>query len=116
MRRKRLGIHWLTIGLTAAIGVFGLFAWEGDKVTWIIWGTVACIVLTAAIYTNAQVVSDPANPNGHSTLLWEGAGYVCIHGVKPSSRTTQCAWPDFHDLKEFPFEPTPEQRAKKIPI
>lgn len=53
----------------------------------------------------------PSNPNNHHVELWDGADYVCMHGIKPSKRTHKCAWPIAHDLKRFPDEPSADERA-----
>lgn len=114
MKRKKLGLWWATMGLVAALGLYGLKAWPHDTTAWIAWWCVVVVVGTGVVITLRQKVSDGKNPNGHSTLLWEGAPYRCMHMVYPSSITTQCAWPLAHDLKKWPNEPTENERRVKV--
>lgn len=53
----------------------------------------------------------PNNALNHHVELWDGADYVCMHGIKPSKRTRKCAWPIAHDLTKFPDEPSADERA-----
>jgi hypothetical protein len=124
-RRTGLGrTHWfwaivIHVGFAAfcAMGIYWLIAdnewWHIATFGIPIIGTVAFWIYTWKNWKTdkAREEAGPANPLGHHDQLWDGADYVCMHGVKPHKRTGKCAWPIAHDLSKFPNEPTAQERA-----
>lgn len=81
--KKHLGLLWATIALVGAIGIFGLFAWDGDPIAWCAWSGVAVTVTVAALYTRHQTIPSNANPNNHYPDICENCRPVQMRDGGP---------------------------------
>lgn len=105
-------IHLLAIGGHPYTLLVGDWHWSWIVVTVVVefvyWRV---IVWTHRNRLRKMNEKGPNNPLNHHKELWDGADYVCMHGLKPSKRTHKCAWPIAHDLNKFPDEPSADERA-----
>lgn len=100
------------------VGGFWIVFADKDPWGWAAVGVGASIYIGFYVGTRKNYMDDkaleekgPNNPLNHHVELWDGADYVCMHGIKPSKRTHKCAWPIAHDLNKFPDEPSVDERA-----